>query len=79
MTITQTVEIPTDRRLTIEVPREISTSKVVLTFAPVRTVEKPRMTEEEERKLFELHAEELNREALDVLSYQVPLWNDEET
>ena len=34
MTITQTVKIPKDRRLTIEVPREIPTDSVVLTFAP---------------------------------------------
>jgi hypothetical protein len=32
MTITQTVEIPADRRLTIEVPREVPTGKTVLIF-----------------------------------------------
>ncbi|MCL2067849.1 MAG: hypothetical protein FWG99_10335 [Treponema sp.] len=32
MTITQTVEIPADRRLLIEVPREIPTGKVILIF-----------------------------------------------
>jgi len=78
MTITQTIEIPADRRITLEVPLEISTNKVVLTFAPARTIEKSKMTAEEEKELFKLHAEELNREALDVLSYQVPLWDDEE-
>ena len=35
MTITQTVEIPADRRLIIEVPREVPTGKVVLIFSPV--------------------------------------------
>ena len=35
MTITQTVEIPPDRRLTLEVPREVPTGPVVLSFTPV--------------------------------------------
>ena len=34
MTITQTVEIPADRRLIIEVPREIPAGKAILTFTP---------------------------------------------
>ena len=34
MTITQTVEIPADRHLTIEVPREVPTGPVILTFTP---------------------------------------------
>ena len=32
MTITQTVEIPADRRLVIEVPREVPTGRAMLTF-----------------------------------------------
>ena len=32
MTITQTVEIPADRRLTIEVPKEVPVGQVILTF-----------------------------------------------
>ena len=35
MTITQTVEIPVDRRLIIDVPREVPTGPVILTFTPV--------------------------------------------
>ena len=35
MTITQTVEIPADRRLTIEVPSEVPAGKAVLIFKPV--------------------------------------------
>jgi len=35
MTVTQTVEIPTDRRLTIDVPREVPTGSVILSFTPV--------------------------------------------
>jgi len=42
MSITQTIEVPADRRITLEVPREISTSKVVLTFEPASEVENPR-------------------------------------
>ena len=70
MAITQTVEIPPDRRITLEVPREVPTGSVVLTFTPAGTAKKAAMTENEERELFRLHADELNREALDVLSYQ---------
>ena len=36
MTITQTVDIPADRRLTIDVPREVPTGPVVLAFMPQR-------------------------------------------
>jgi len=35
MTITQTVEIPADRRLVIDVPHEVPTGKVMLIFKPV--------------------------------------------
>ena len=41
MTITQTVEIPADRRITIEVPREVPTGPVVLTFTPATDNECP--------------------------------------
>ena len=36
MTITQTVDIPADHRLIIDVPREIPAGRAVLTFVPVR-------------------------------------------
>jgi hypothetical protein len=35
MTIEQTVEIPADHRLTIEVPQEIPAGKAVLAFTPI--------------------------------------------
>ena len=35
MTVTQTVEIPADHRLTIDVPRDIPMGKAVLAFTPV--------------------------------------------
>jgi hypothetical protein len=34
MTITQTVEIPADRRITIEVPREVPTGTTIIAFTP---------------------------------------------
>ena len=34
MAITQTVDIPVDRLLTIEVPHEVPTGKVILIFKP---------------------------------------------
>ena len=34
MTITQTIEIPADRRITIEVPIEVPSGPVVLSFTP---------------------------------------------
>jgi len=71
MTISQTVEIPVNRLLTIEVPSEIPPGPVILTFTPaqpsVKTMEK---FEEHDIELFKLHAERLNSEALDVLTYQ---------
>jgi len=37
MSITQTVEIPADHRLIIDVPREVPTGPVILTFTPAKT------------------------------------------
>jgi len=34
MTVTQTVDIPASRRLTIDVPREVPPGPVILTFTP---------------------------------------------
>jgi len=42
MTITQTVDIPADYRLVIEVPREIPPGRTIITFTPASTeVEDP--------------------------------------
>ena len=35
MTITQTIEIPADRRITLEVPREVPSGKTIIAFTPV--------------------------------------------
>ena len=39
MTITQTIEIPADHMLVIEVPREVPAGLAVVTFAPVEEKE----------------------------------------
>jgi len=40
MTITQTVDIPADRRITLEVPREVPSGPVILTFTPASPAKK---------------------------------------
>jgi hypothetical protein len=77
MSVTQTVEIPANHRLTIDVPREVPAGPTVLTFTPAKKAadlrsedQRPRMTEAEEMEYINRNAERLNREALDVLSYQ---------
>jgi hypothetical protein len=88
MTITQTVDIPADRRLHLdfELPPEFPAGKTVITFRPVETAalpigtEKVMLSEKEkarEREYIKLHAEELNKEMEDVLSYHVALFTDE--
>ena len=73
MTITQTVEIPADRRITLEIPPQIPTGKVILTFTPAQPSAKTsEKSEERDIELFKIHAERLNNEAMDVLSYQSP-------
>jgi len=39
MTITQTVEIPADRRITLEVPREVPTGRAIIAFTPMAEAE----------------------------------------
>jgi len=38
MAITQTVEVLADRRITLEVPREVPTGQVILTFTSAPAV-----------------------------------------
>jgi hypothetical protein len=40
MTIEQTIDIPIDHRLILEVPREIPAGKAILTFTPVPAADK---------------------------------------
>ena len=68
MSVTQTVEIPANRRLIIDVPYEVPAGKTILTFTPVTA--DPLMSAEQEIELINRNADRLNAEALDVLSYQ---------
>ena len=72
MRVTQTVEIPANRRITLEVPREIPAGSVILTFSTPQTAKRRKVTEAEEIEYINRHADRLNAEALDALSYQVP-------
>ena len=91
MVIEQTVEIPVNHRLIIDVPSEVPAGKVILSFTPVADqrsgaparvapVGAKRMTEAEEMELVNCNAEYLNKEAMDVLSYQDldALWENHE-
>ena len=42
MTITQTVEIPANRRITLEVPHEIPVGRTIIAFTPAPETENPR-------------------------------------
>ena len=73
MSVTQTVDIPASRRLTIDVPPEIPTGRTVLTFIPAaeqRSGITPVLSAEQEIELINRNADRLNAEALDVLLYQ---------
>jgi len=71
MTITQTINIPPDRRITLEVPREVPTGATIIAFTPAKSSAKsPEEIAARDRELFEKYADELNAEAEDVLSYQ---------
>jgi hypothetical protein len=82
MTIEQTVDIPASHRLTIEVPPEVPAGRVTLTFTPEGETRtggsrdtpeylRRKAMELEDIELFNRYAEELNREAEDVLKYQI--------
>jgi len=88
MTIEQTVEIPADYRVFLELPHSIPSgvkAKVRISI-PAAVVKSrsdsifPQSAESEEREieLFRLHADELNAEAEDVLLYQVPIFKDDD-
>ncbi|MDR1429474.1 MAG: hypothetical protein LBI85_04220 [Spirochaetaceae bacterium] len=56
MTIEQTVEIPADRRLTIEVPPEIPAGRVILAFTPAGvTRPRHRLTERQRAAIENCH------------------------
>jgi len=41
MTITQTIKIHADRRITLEVPNEVPIGAVILSFTPVNEKQRP--------------------------------------
>ena len=76
MTITQTVEIPASRRITLEVPREVPIGRANVEYNITPFLKKPtkqRMTEKEEIEWINKNIEWLNKEAIENLSYQY--WN----
>jgi hypothetical protein len=80
MIVTRTVEVPADHRLTIDVPREVPAGPVVITFTPASVAVKSSEFSEAELREMEFinrNAERLNREAMDVLSYQWPGFSEE--
>ena len=75
MSVTKTVEIPVNHRLTIDVPSEVPAGRAKIYFFPVPS-DKEKMSEDRENELFRLHADELNAEAEDVLLYQIPIFEE---
>jgi len=73
MTITQTIDIPADRRITLEVPKETPIGRASVEYKVIpfgSQQEKLKTSSERDKELFEKYADELNAEAEDVLSYQ---------
>jgi len=71
MSVTQTVEIPADHRLTIDVPREVPVGRAEIRFFPVSAgKEQIQRSEARDIEIINKNAERLNAEAMDVLSYQ---------
>ena len=73
MTVTQSIDIPANRRITLEVPPQVPTGRTIIAFTPASPV-KRKMTEAEEIEYINQNAESLNKEAMDVLSYQVGIF-----
>ena len=71
MSITQTVEITASCRITVDVPQEVPLGRAILTFTPA-SADREHIQQSEARdiEIINQNAEELNREAMDVLSYQ---------
>jgi hypothetical protein len=68
MSITQTVEIPASRRLTIDVPREVPLGKNILTFTPAPKPESNPQTIEEVRQLLQKEIAQNGTAAVPVAS-----------
>ena len=77
MTITQTVEIPVDRLITVKVPPQIPAGRVVLTFTPAtETDECPECAKYRDPKTGELYfnAETIEafQETSDIMNGKIP-------
>ena len=81
MVVEKMVEIPVNHRLVLDVPQEIPAGRAILTFSPAGNLRAsvpadcpaPATTEKSEMRDIERinrNVERLNREALDVLSFQ---------
>jgi tRNA A58 N-methylase Trm61 len=70
MTYTQTVDIPDNRRLTIDVPKEVPAGRVILTFKPVAENEETTYTTLSKEDAISMTAEviEKYRPALEELA-----------
>jgi len=75
MTITQTIEIPADHRLVIEVPREVPVGKALVTFAPVEQENSEALPEKRKFTLPKEVVEEIlgGKTLAEVLSQPTPL------
>ena len=74
MVIEQVVDVPDTRRLIIDVPREIPAGRTILTFTPAsapaeKAADRP-AGEARDIEIINRNADRLNREMVDVLSYQ---------
>jgi len=67
MSITQTVEVPANHRLTIDVPREIPTGPVILEFRPTQKTKNDPKTVEEALKMAAEKAADPNRKPISRL------------
>ena len=72
MTITQTVDIPASRRITLDVPLQIPAGRTIIAFTPISAKNADIDVKYNSRdvELINQNAEQLNREAEDALLYQ---------
>jgi len=80
MSVTQTVEIPVSHKLTIDVPPEVPAGKAKIIFFPVSAgKESIQRSEARDIEIINKNAERLNAEAMDVLSYQIPIFEEDDS
>jgi len=80
MSITQTVEIPVNHKLTIDVPPEVPAGRAEIRFFPASAGKEPiQRSEARDIEIINKNAERLNAEAMDVLSYQIPIFEEDDS